>query len=378
LNEAMRRWVAVLALFISACTQAASPIASSSQAAPATPVAATTPEPDLPLTKVDFSCRLPVLRTPGTSYLGGFLTFPAASFALDPRGGMHNDQIGGYSTDGYSTDATPVLHGAVVTLAGAAFYDLAQHRWVPAGPPQSTPDGAQYAYAIWDPTNPSTSRVHVVDVARATEKTFDVALPPNQNAMGFIVGDFDATGVYLVANLFEQLPPGVWLMDPATGAIRRVAQVETAYAIHGGYVWLAGIDPRDPSPPQLPKSGTPSDSIVRVNLATGDRTTWFYRPGRQVWLTGFDSSGSPIADVVDPSGSTSYTETWLTGGPSGQDVLIHAGSLYLAQPQGDGDRIWFGNYWGVYLFTRANGLRKVAAFNNLQTGEEVLPAGFCR
>jgi hypothetical protein len=369
----MRRWFAVLALLVSACTPVASPIASSSPTASATPVAVTTPVPDdVPLAKVDFSCRLPVLRTQGTSYQGGFVTFPAATFAFDPKGGIHGDQNGDFSTD-----ATPVLHGAGVTLAGVAFYDLAQRRWVPAGPPQSTPDGSQYAYATWDPANPSTSRVHIVNVARGTEKAFDVALDPNQDAMGFTVGDFDAAGVYLAADRIEQLPSGVWLMAPATGAIRRVAQVETAYAIHGGYAWLAGIDPRDPSPPQLRRSGTASDSIVRVNLANGERTTWFYRPGMQVRLIGFDSVGSPIANVSDPT-SNDLSETWLTGGPSGQDVLVHAGSLDLEQPQGDGDRIWFGSYWGIYLFTAARGLQKVAAFADLKFAETVLPSGFCR
>ncbi len=375
----MRRWVAVLALLVSACSQAASPIASSSPtasatpAASATPVAVTTPVPDdLPLAKVDFSCHLPVLRTPGASYLGGFVTFPAATFAFDPKGGIHSDQSGVFSTD-----AAPVLHGAGVTLAGVAFYDLAQHRWVPAGPPQSTSEGARYAYATWDSVSPSTSRVHVVDVARATEITFDVALSPNQNAMGFTVLDFDAAGIYLVANQFEQLPGGVRLMDPATGAIRALAQVGPVFAVRDGYAWLASIDPRDPSPPQLRRSGTSSDSIVRVNLATGDKTTWFYRPGMEVWLMGFDSAGRPIVNVSDPNGSTDRSETLVAGGPSGSDVLIHAGSLYLAQPQADGDRIWFGNYSGIYLFTAANGLQKVAAFNDLKTAEAVLPAGFC-
>jgi hypothetical protein len=58
-------------------------------------------------------------------------------------------------------------------------------------------------------------------------------------------------------------------------------------------------------------------------------------------------------------------------------VLIHAGSLYFAAPQADGDRIWFGNYSGIYLFSPVHGLQKVAAFSDLKTAEAVLPAGFC-
>jgi hypothetical protein len=372
----MRRGMAVLALFVSACSQAANPIASSSptasptRSASATPATAVTPTADLPLAKVDFSCRLPVLRTPGTSYVGGFVTFPPAKFAFDPGGGMHSDQSGGLSTD-----AAPVLHGDGVSIAGVAFYDLAQHRWVPAGPPQSTPDGALYAYATWDPANVSKAQVHVVNVAQATEKTLDVAVP--ENAMGFTVAQFDAAGIYLVANQFEQLPSGVWLMNPTTGVLRQLAQVGPVFAIQAGFAWLARLDPRDPSPPQLRKSGTASNSIVRLNLTNGDKTTWFYRPGMEVWLMGFDSAGRPIANVSNPSGSTDRSETWLAGGPSASDVLIHSGSLYLTSPQADGDRIWFGNYSGIYLFTHANGLRKVATFNDLATAEAVLPAGFC-
>jgi hypothetical protein len=105
--------------------------------------------------------------------------------------------------------------------------------------------------------------------------------------------------------------------------------------------------------------------------------TWFYRPGKQVEVIGFDSAGSPIVNVSDPT-SNDLSETWLTGGPSGQDVLVHGGSLYLAQPQADGDRVWFGNYSGIYLFIAAHGLQKVAAFTDLKTAEAVLPAGFCR
>ncbi len=370
----MRSFPAVLIALAVACSQTGPPEAMKSTPSPArTAIVNPSPSPvsgDLPLTQVSFFCRLPVMRTPGTSYLGGFVTFPSARFAFDSSGSMHSEQTGGLTTD-----AAPMLHGAGVTLAGVAFYDLAQHRWVPAGPSQSTPDGALYAYATWDPANFNKGQVHVVNVAQATEKTFDVAVPAN--AMGFTVADFDAAGIYLVANQFEQLPVGIWLMDPTTGAVRQLAQVGPVFAISGGYAWLAGIDQRDPSPPQLRRSGTASNSVIRVNLANGDKTTWFYRPGREVWLMGFDSAGRPIVNVSDPSGSTDQSETWVAGGPGDSGVLIHAGSLYLAAPQADGDRIWFGNYSGIYLFSPAHGLQKVAAFNDLKTAEAVLPAGFC-
>jgi hypothetical protein len=219
--------------------------------------------------------------------------------------------------------------------------------------------------------------VHIVNVAQATEKIFTVAVP--ENAMGFTVDDFDSTGVYLAANTFEHLPSGVWRMDPTSGALHEVSQLGPLSAVRSGFAWLAGIDPRDPSPPQLRRSGTASDSVVRVDLSTGAQTTWFYRPGLEVSLVGFAAGDRPIVYVEDPSGSTNLAEIWLSGGPGSNGTLIDSSSrLYIVSPQGDGDRIWFGGYTGIYLYTPTRGLLKVAAFSDLQPQESVVPAGFCR
>jgi hypothetical protein len=379
----MSRWVAVLALALTACSQpTGKPVA---QVTPSTvvtpsptfsgkglPTAAPSPT-DLPLATVDFSCRLPVIRSSSSgTYKGGFITFPAATFAVDPRGGMTSNNQTGVLT----TDASPPLSGAL-SLVGPPFYDSAQHRWVPVGAGQSTPDGSSYAYTTWDAANPTRAQVHIVNVAQATEKIFTVAVP--ENAMGFTVDDFDSTGVYLAANTFEHLPSGVWRMDPTSGALHEVSQLGPLSAVRSGFAWLAGIDPRDPSPPQLRRSGTASDSVVRVDLSTGAQTTWFYRPGLEVSLVGFAAGDRPIVYVEDPSGSTNLAEIWLSGGPGSNGTLIDSSSrLYIVSPQGDGDRIWFGGYTGIYLYTPTRGLLKVAAFSDLQPQESVVPAGFCR
>lgn len=379
----MRRLAPALALVLMACSQATAhnpvgpasqgPTATSSGPANPTPTATPTASPssNVPLAKVDFACRLPVTRSATFgNYNGGFITFPQATYASDPNGAINNNQNGVLTT----TESPPL--SGIPAFAAPPFYEAAQHRWVPVSPGQSTPDGLSYAYTTFEAATSSQALVHVVNVAHATDKTFEVAVPPN--AQGYTVADFTAAGVYLLPNTFEQLPDGVWLMDPASGALRQVTQVGPVSAVRSGYVWLAAINPSDPSPPQLRRSGTPSDSVVRVDLKNGAKATWFYRPGKQVSLFGFDSKGMPIVNVSDPSGATTSSETWLTGGPFVPDTLVSASSqVYLRSPQGDGDRVWFGSDAGLYLFTRTHGLQKVAAFGDLQPQESDAPAGVC-
>ncbi|OLD25852.1 MAG: hypothetical protein AUJ02_03900 [Chloroflexi bacterium 13_1_40CM_3_65_12] len=374
----MRRWV-VLAFLLVACSQTTGSPVAGATASPAQ--SAATPIPDLPLTNVDLSCRLPVIDSSNSGidpplFAGGFVTFPAAALAPDSAGGV---RLG--SNGDLTTEASPTLHNDRSALRGTPFYDRAQRRWVPASPSQSTPDGAFYAYATWDPSTPSRARVHIVNVGTATEKVFDVAVP--DNAMGFTVADFDSQGVYLLANAFEQLPSGVWLMDATSGALRELVQVTFVEAVRGGYAWAARIDPRDPSPPQLRRSGTSSNSVVRVDLATGAKTTWFYRPGLQVDTIGFDSRSRPIIQVSHPDGS-GRSETWLVNDPGGDgSSLIYAGGLFIWEPQADGDRLWFGGgtsfrgTTGIYLYTQTHGLQKVFAFTQGKPDHVITPVGFC-
>lgn len=104
------------------------------------PVSGPTPAGDLPVTGVDFSCRLPVVTVNPSSSLpalqGGFITFPAGHLADDPsgtmllRGSPHND---------LATTVSPVLYGE-----GGGFYDRAAKRWIPTSPTATLADGSAY------------------------------------------------------------------------------------------------------------------------------------------------------------------------------------------------------------------------------------------
>src|SRR2546427_10491458 len=81
----MRRWV-VLAFLLVACSQTTGSPVAGATASPAQ--SAATPIPDLHLTNVDLSCRLPVIDSSKSGidpplFAGGFVTFPAAALAPD-------------------------------------------------------------------------------------------------------------------------------------------------------------------------------------------------------------------------------------------------------------------------------------------------------
>jgi hypothetical protein len=354
---------------------------------PAQPVAETTASPspsanpvatpsattsDLPLTKVDFSCRLPVVRSSylGSSpftYSGGFITFPAATFAVDPAGGVSISPQGGMVV----TEASPKLYNGPLQFGGP-FYDRAEKRWLPAAASQLSPDGAFYAYGSFDPQHGDPGRIHVVNVAAATEKVF-AATAPNVD-QGFTVAEFSSAGIYLVATQVQRAPAGAWLMNPATGEIRPLAQAAGVLAIRDGFAWIRRVDPADPSPPVVGK-GTPSDSVVRVDLATGGQTIWFYRPGSQVELQGFDSGGRPVVAVFDPSASTIRFETRLIDGPGSTGTVLYAGPQTFSEVLGDGNRLWLTGSTGIYLYTAERGLQKV--FESDPAKEGIIPVATC-
>jgi len=93
------------------------------------------PANNLPVTAVDFSCRLPVVTSVsqaggGITLQGAFISFPSAQIQEDPAGTMHSGD------QDFTTSATPVLDGN----GFVPFYDRAQSRWVPAPARQALAD----------------------------------------------------------------------------------------------------------------------------------------------------------------------------------------------------------------------------------------------
>src|SRR5712692_10335091 len=199
----MKRAVLVIGFLLAACSQSAGPMAGVASPSPSpSPVATATPAvvavSQLPLTTVDFYCRLPVV----VGDAGGFIKFPAGTFTPDPNGVLQPQPSGTYAIDG-----NPKLFGVTWQM-----YDVAQRRWVPTDPDHMAPDGRFYAYAVGN-------SVHVVDVASGADTVSVVALP-GADSQRVRVADFDSAGVDLLADEPDLYPSGVWAMNQTNGDVR--------------------------------------------------------------------------------------------------------------------------------------------------------------
>jgi hypothetical protein len=232
-----------------------------------------------------------------------------------------------------------------------------------------------YAYGT------KTGTIHVVSVADGTNRSIAVTTPKDTSP-GIVVEEFDGRNAYFSLGSITGRPAGMWRIDVTSGSITPLAQVTDVFAVRDGSAWIGYLDPHDTNPPRLPPQGEGAlyDTIVRVNLTTGARTTWFYRPGQSVVLRDVDSSGRPIVlvnpgpDYLAAGGELRRLGEPLSGGEDNGE-LVYSGPIGFEQPQPDGDRIWLGNDRGVYLYTPAAGLQKVYGFSG--SGQTMFPAGLC-
>ena len=366
----MRKRALLLTLLITACTgQTATSEPAISGGSPTSAEraggATAVPTQDLSPTKVGFTCQLPTVEisTDGGTYIyrPGFVSFPSATFALDPSGGL----VWESARQDYATMSTPTLHG--LPQGGPPFFDAALRRWVPATAAQSNPGGTAYAYV--NATIGQNLSVHVVDAVTGTERVF-----PTGTNFGLGVADFAPEGIYLVQGSAIGGPgTAVYLMNPVTGAIKPLNPTLGVMGVRGGYAWIAATGPAQPGVEVLSVVG-----IKRLDLATGVTTEWFETPNSNVVLWGFDSHGLPVVEVDVNAMSYGRGEFFLLQQPQ-KPVLISEGGIELSGPQGDGDRLWFGTAQGIWLFTPTTGLERVFPYEgNSQLHESIAPVGFCR
>jgi hypothetical protein len=350
-------WVAGLTSVLLSCSQ---PGASN-----VTPAATPSPAPGSPVGQLELSCRLPVVVgntvSEGFEYDGGFIKFPGASYKADPSGVIRRPPG---LDDFVTTAARPPLSG--VQQNGPPSFDAAVGRWVPASSAQTSSDGLRYAYTTGIGNG---LLIHVVDVSKAVDKTFGVDLP----AWNY-VADYDSGIVYLTGTALGGPGYGVWAFDTATGSTRQLSKASGVLAIRGGYSWMGRFDARDTTPQGYSELAA-INTVVRVNLATGAETLWYYHPGQYLSVSGFDAGGAPVISLP-ARGPYDEAELRLVREPGTSGLVVSRGGVPLSPAQSDGDRLWFGGRNGIYLFTETRGLVKVFTFNgngNLQ----IYPAGRC-
>lgn len=349
---------------------------SASRQSPSAPLSASA-SPDLPLSRMGFTCRLPVASyfySGADTYTTGFIAFPGALFRQDATASFHAS-----GTGGWETAATPTLYGVP---NGTPVYDWPMHRWIPADEAETAPDGSSYAYSTAGDIGSGKSFIHVVHVADASERIYTVAAPAapwmGGSQVPVHIASVDGSSVYFSYPEMEAYPREIWRLDPSDNAVSSLSKTPGVMAIHSGYAWVGRSDPRDPFPPSFARGGEFFDSVVRIDLSTGSETPWYYWQGHVVVVRGFDETGSP---VVGPDTTLNIApETFrLVPSPGDSGTVIFAGyRLDLTGPLADGPRLWFGSYRGIYLWTPGAELRKVFAPSSSPSNAILFPGGPCR
>ena len=297
-----------------------------------------------------FSCRLPIFR----AYSGSANPPPVVGFWSLPDGRVSFAAAPGFPQQGFGDSYQP----------GGFYYDLAFSRWLPVPRSAVSPDGKHYAYILrGEEFVADKDALHVVDVATGGDQSYP-AVPAGSTPERYTVLDYATEGIYL-ALAYEGPIRGLWIMDPNTGAIRKVAALGYLQAISGSAVWLGSVNPADPSP-QLGLGENP-DSIDRFDLFTGVRTTWLYLPGMAVRVIAQDLAGHPIVEA----GSTvpDDAELLLLTGPGTAQPILKGVAAQLGFPSpaigiggsiADSHGVWFGSSTGIFLYSPTDGLRKVS------------------
>jgi len=329
--------VALIAL-VAACSGPGAP-----QAQSASPVAVSSPEPvpslrsaPILIQTLGFACRLPISIDIGPGQPGAFIDFPSGTVTPDPAA------AGAGSISRPGRELVDYFYGR--------YFDRAYSRWLPVSRIHVSPDGSHYAYgdrAVAEQQNPpARATMHVVAVKTGVELAFDDGAWSNP----YEVLDYAADGIYLFTTFGAYL--GLWLMDPATGAITRVANLSNVQGSAGGKVfWVGTINPSD----QHPVAGVAPDQLDRLSLVDGSRFTWFYRPGSSVHFIGEDLGGHPIIYVANADGST---EVLVVPAPGINRPILPSWDALdtISDPISDSHGIWFGSPNGIYFYSDAIGL----------------------
>jgi hypothetical protein len=279
-------------------------------------------------------CKLPVFTSTESTAQGGFLNLRDGAVTLDPKGGFVPGGLLSHS------QASPVLYGQL-----PATYDPAADRWVPGG--RISPDGSRYAYVEYS-SQGFDFHLHVVEVATGRDRTLNL---PTGN---WTLLAFTAAGLYVNQSYPEAgAAPGLWLVNPDSGAVQTIFTDSTVQMLSGHAAWILARNESDPMPD--PGGMGPSHNEVQSrDLITSQTTTWLYRSGSDIYLVGA-ADGSIVV-----SGRERGLATVLLVSAPGQAVPINVPETGDAVPLSggpiaDANGWWLGSLDGIYLWTPHTG-----------------------
>ena len=287
-----------------------------------------TPQPTPTPSAFTASCKLPVRWGDATGHMiGGFVSFPGASFAADSS-----------------------ASGLIRPYSGTSIsYDTPMRRWVPADRLMVSPDGTTWLYG----TLGMGMTYHAVDVRTGTDTTlwgsdkmFRLFGLDNKDAYAMLDG---AGGAHL-----WRLP-----LDGTDGSQIRVSG--TWQFVNGGAVWGTGAAP-------LP-AGAPF-TLQRLDLQKNTVAPWLQLSGPGN-LVGFDGRGAPIVQVGGGGGDIIVAPSPGVQRPVARALTFAKGPDGIASlpALGDSYGIWLPGTDGLYV--SVNGVA------SKQSSVQALPAGPC-
>ncbi|HSS61812.1 MAG TPA: hypothetical protein VLK30_10195, partial [Candidatus Limnocylindrales bacterium] len=300
------------------------------------------------------TCRLPVVaRGANQAPQGEFIDMTTGRAVYDPTGAFEVISEPSYSVQ---TVSRPVLAGN-----SAGYYDQSARRWLPAYDSAAiSPDHASYAYSSYDASG-TGNRIHVVEIGTGADRVLSL----DQGFWG-VVG-YTEQGIY-ANQRYEGVGPGLWLINPDTGATRKVVVSETVDKVSGSTAWLGYWDPQDKAP-QPPGEGGADNAILKRDLATGATTRWYYRSGANVGVVGVVGDGV-VVNVYDGATSQLF---WVPSPGTAQGMAFPFTSETFPSFSGfvgDAMGVWVGSEDGLYLWTARTG-------GVLVSTEVATPAGTC-
>jgi hypothetical protein len=230
---------------------------------------------------------------------------------------------------------------------------------VPVSRQAVSPDGLRYAYTDgWSASPPTNPRLHIVDAATRAE--LRIATMPD--AQPYQVADFTSAGVYLIVG-FEGVAPGVWLFDPATGAMTKVSN---GFYPAVGPAWIGVVDPRDPNPQRSTMTDAAEWDRIDRRDDGGLTTTWFYEPGYALSWVAFAGSPAILVDATRQDSPTSQLQEtlWLIDAPAHARQLPLVGGIAellsgFDSPIADSHGIWIGGPSSLFLARRDGAILRV-------------------
>jgi hypothetical protein len=179
--------------------------------------------------------------------------------------------------------------------------------------------------------------------------------------------DFAAEGVFLLQG-WESIASGIWRLNPDTGALSRVADVQFWGSLHGtgGVFWTVVFDQAATGPRVLPLGY--GNEVMHVDTATGSSEKWLYEPEYALGVAAVDQHGSLI--VVAQDSSQAWRVLKVTG--AGTAATVYSGTIALGYQQAvaDSHGIWFTASDGVYFLSDSTGFVRVS-------DKQASPAGSC-